>query len=151
MPTAVAPSATAFNTSDARRTPPSTKSWNLPSFSGKVIPRFSLKAFTTETRISIPEGAVSSCRPPWLESTTPAVPASYARSASSHRWTPFRMMGTRCGGIISISISDGWENSLLVMLLNQGMSFQLSEGSINDYSAFMSAFIATTRMNHHLH
>lgn len=89
---AVAPSATAFNTSVARLTPPSTNSWNF-SF-GKVIPRFSLNALTTSTSTSMPERAKSSCLPPWFERTAPAHPASYALKASSYLWTPLRINGT---------------------------------------------------------
>lgn len=73
-PTAVAPSAIAFNTSFARRTPPSTNSWNF-SF-GNVSPRRALSSRVTSTRTSIAERENSSCRPPWFESTTPARPWS---------------------------------------------------------------------------
>jgi len=71
---AVAPRAIAFRTSVARRTPPSTNSWNFGL--GKVIPRFSFNLVTTSTKTSIPERAKSSWRPPWFDSTTPATPRS---------------------------------------------------------------------------
>jgi hypothetical protein len=44
-------------------------------------------------RASIAAGAVSSCRPPWLDTTTPAAPASTARTASSGRTIPLTKTG----------------------------------------------------------
>ena len=54
---AVAPRATAFITSVARLTPPSTKSWNFSL--GKLKPRFSLRWSTTSISTSMPERAKS--------------------------------------------------------------------------------------------
>ena len=80
--TAFAPRATALTTSLPRRTPPSqmTSSW-------------SPTAWTTGSTRSMVAGAVSSWRPPWLESATASMPMDAAISASATDWMPLITSG----------------------------------------------------------
>src|SRR5882672_1350760 len=73
-----APSASAFTTSTPRRTPPSTSTLILP-FTARTMGGSASSAAT----------APSSCRPPWLDTTTASTPIAASRAASSARRIPF--------------------------------------------------------------
>ncbi len=81
--TASAPRARQARTSAPRRTPPSTSTVQLPRSAAAISGSTSNVA-----------GAPSSCRPPWLDTTTPPAPASLARTASEAVSTPLTSTGS---------------------------------------------------------
>ena len=87
-----APSARALNTSRPVRMPPSTKIFIRP-------PTASAMAGST----SAVEGHWSSTRPPWLDTTMPAAPASMALRAPAGVMMPLRIKGLPANAMISRS------------------------------------------------
>ncbi len=77
-----APSATAFTTSEPRRTPPSRITSARPA-----------TASTISGRTSIGDGAWSSWRPPWFDTMIASMPRSTARRASAADMMPLSAIG----------------------------------------------------------
>ena len=107
MSTAFAPSARYLSTSAPVRTPPSARSTPRPR-TGLAI----------SGNTSAAPGAWSSTRPPWLETTIAAAPASKAMTASSGVMTPLTMKGSLVAATSSASSANdfgetGWPLSAM--------------------------------------
>ena len=113
-PTAEAPEAIALRMLLAHLTPPSTNTANCGFGHGSRVS----SASTMLTRFSSPDRAASSWRPPWLESTIPTRSLRHP------------------GGCDTLEDDGHYDKKggdlLLVMLLNQGISFHDRDKSMKD-------------------
>ena len=111
MSTASAPRARALNTSMPVRMPPSTKIFSLPPTAAAMSGRTSAVA-----------GHWSSTRPPWLETTMPAAPASRAFSAPRTVMMPLRMKGFSAHWTICLQLLHGLAAGGGIAVLQEGQA-----------------------------